>query len=108
MIQKSQAKVEDSNTEIKRLCAKNYAEFLQTLECSKVLKSAVDTIKQNVVNINGRLDQIDSGFYKEAKELQDLNLKIDQISKAKGQLEMAKKFVLRLNRCEHSVSSVAL
>jgi len=39
------------------------------LECSKVLKTAVDTIKKNVVNINGRLDQVETGFYKEAKEL---------------------------------------
>ncbi len=69
--------MEESNTEIKLLCAKNYAEFLQTLECSKVLKTAVDSIKQNVGNINGRLDQIETGYYKEAKELQDLNAKME-------------------------------
>ena len=76
-------KVEESNTEIKRLCAKNYAEFLQTLECSKVLKTAVDSIKQNVGNINGRLDQIETGYYKEARDLFELNLKVEQINKAK-------------------------
>ena len=33
---------------------------------------------------------------------------MDQITKAKSQLETAKKFLLRLDRCENSVSSVAL
>ena len=40
--------------------------------------------------------------------MQELNLKIGQINKAKAQLETAKKFLLRLDRCENSVSSVAL
>jgi hypothetical protein len=61
-----------------------------------------------VAKIHTSLDIIEAHYFKDAFELQARQEELKHILKAKGQMESARKFVVRLGRLEKSVQSVSL
>ena len=82
-INRSLSKVDHTKKEIQQLCANNYTEFLQTLKCTQELKSTIGSLKQNVGKIHQNLDMVESHYFKDAQELQQMKDEVVQVQKAR-------------------------